>query len=85
VRFHHLPAESGVLVVSIEERSPAQKSGLSEGDVIVAFDGHSIAGIDDLHRALTEEKVGVKTSMTIIRSSEQLVLDIFPEESPPRE
>ncbi len=81
VRFHHLPVESGILVVSIEEGSPAQRAGLSEGDMIIGFDGQPIAGIDDLHRILTEEKVGVKTTLTIIRRTEKLNLGIIPEES----
>jgi S1-C subfamily serine protease len=85
VRFYHLPVESGILVVSIEENSPAQRAGLSEGDIIVSFDSQAIAGIDDLHRMLTEEKVGVKTTLTIIRQTEKLNLDIVPEESKPRE
>ena len=84
VRFYHLPVESGILVVSVEDRSPAQKAGLSEGDIIIGFDGHPIAGIDDLHKILTEEKVGVKTPLTIIRRTEKLVLDIVPEESRPK-
>jgi S1-C subfamily serine protease len=85
VRFYNLPVESGVLVVSVENDSPAQKAGLSEGDVIVGFDGQPIAGIDDLHRALTEEKVKVKTTLTVIRRSEKLDLNIIPEESKTRE
>jgi S1-C subfamily serine protease len=85
VRFYHLPVESGILVVSIEENSPAQKAGLLEGDVIIGFDGQPIAGIDDLHKVLIDEKVGVRTSLTIIRRSEKMVLDIVPEESQTRD
>ena len=83
VRFYHLPVESGILVVSLEENSPAQRAGLSEGDIIVGFDGQPVFGIDDLHRMLTEEKVGVKTTLTIIRQTEKLNLTIVPEESKP--
>lgn len=85
VRFYHLPVESGILVVSTEENSPAQRAGLSEGDIIIAFDGQPLAGIDDLQKLLTEEKVGVKTTVTIIRRTEKLTLAIVPEESKPRE
>jgi S1-C subfamily serine protease len=81
VRFHALPMESGVLVVSIESGSPAQRAGLLEGDVIVGYDGKPIADIDDLHRLLTEERVGVGSPLTIIRRSEKIVLDIMPGES----
>jgi S1-C subfamily serine protease len=84
VRFHHLPVESGILVVSIEGNSPAQRAGLFEGDIIVGFDGQPIAGIDDLHRMLTEEKVGVRTTLAIIRHTEKSNLDIIPEECKPR-
>jgi len=85
VRFYHLQVESGILVVSIEEDSPAQRAGLCEGDVIVGFDSQPIAGIDDLHRRLTEEKVGVRTKLTILRRTEKLDLLIIPEESKSKE
>ncbi len=85
VRFFRLPVETAVLVVSLEENSPAQKAGVMEGDLIVAFEGTAIGGIDDLHRMLTEEKVGTKTSLTLIRRTERLVRTIVPEESPTRE
>jgi S1-C subfamily serine protease len=81
VRFFRLPVESGILVVHVEKDSPAMRAGLSEGDVIIGFDGQPITGIDDLHRVLTEERVGVKTELTILRRSEKLPLKIVPEES----
>ena len=81
VRFHNLPIESGVLVVSIEEYSPAQRAGLLEGDVIIGYDGQPISGIDDLHRLLTEKQIGLRSRLTIIRRSEKMILDIVPEES----
>lgn len=84
VRLHNLPVESGVLVVSIEQNSPAERAGLLEGDLIVGFAGQPIAGIDDLHRLLTEERVGVRSPLTILRHSEKRVFDIVPEESKAR-
>ena len=84
VRYYNLPVESGVLVVSVENDSPAQKAGLREGDVIVGYGGHPIAGIDDLHKLLTEKQVEVRSTLTIIRRSEKLDLDIVPEESKSR-
>ena len=81
VRVERVPVESGVLVVSVEEKSPAQRAGLLEGDVIVGYAGHAIAGIDDLHRLLVEGRVGVPAPLIILRRSERLVLEIVPEES----
>jgi len=80
-----LPVESGILVVSVEHDSPARRAGLTEGDIIIAFDGQPVAGIDDLHKVLTEERVGVGTPLTIIRRAEKMVLNIVPEESKKRE
>ena len=84
VHAHDLSAESGILVASVEPHSPAQRAGLREGDVIVGYDGHSIAGIDDLHRLLTHEQAGVRSPLTIVRRTEKLVIDIIPAESKDR-
>ena len=65
IRFYDLPQESGVLVISVEDNSPALRSFLREGDIIVAMDGHAVAGIDDLHRLLTEEKAGVQIALLL--------------------
>ena len=81
VRFHDLRVESGILIVSIEANSSGQRAGLREGDVIIAFDDKPVRGIDDLHRLLTEEKVGVKSSLVIIRGSEKIEREIVPAES----
>jgi S1-C subfamily serine protease len=80
VRFYDLAVESGVLVISVEDGSPAQRAGMHEGDVIVAFDGHPIAGIDDLHRRLTEERVGATAEIVVVRHTERLALSVVPEE-----
>jgi S1-C subfamily serine protease len=82
VRFYDLPQESGVVVVSVEEGSPAQRTGLREGDVIVSLDGKPVAGVDDLHRLLTDARVGMSSSLTVLRYTEKLVLKVVPEESP---
>jgi S1-C subfamily serine protease len=81
VRFYSLAKETGVVVVGIEEKSPARAAGLREGDVIVALDGKSVAGVDDLHRLLTDAQVGARCEVTVIRYTERLTLPIFPEEA----
>jgi len=80
VRFYDLPSESGVIVISVESDSPAQKAGLREGDVIVALDGKTVAGVDDLHRLLTDARVGTRSALTILRRTEKLQLEVVPEE-----
>ena len=82
VRFYDLAKESGALVLSVEEKSPAQRAGLREGDVIVAVEGLPVAGVDDLHRVLTDVRVGVSCTLTVLRHTEKLELRIVPEEAP---
>ena len=83
VLLHNLTVSSGVLVVSLEPNGPAHHTGLREGDVIVAYGNHPVASIDDLHRLLTEEQVGVKVGLTVLRGNEKIILDVLPEESKP--
>jgi len=82
VRFYDLPQESGVVVLSVEGGSPAQKVGLREGDVIIALDGKPVGGVDDLHRLLTEARVGVRSSLTVLRWTDRMELPIVPSEMP---
>jgi len=81
VRFYNLKVESGILVVSFEENSPARNAGVREGDIIIGFDNRPIAGIDDLHKLLTQERIGHKSPLLVIRNTTQLTLDVIPEES----
>jgi S1-C subfamily serine protease len=81
VRYYNLAVESGILVVSYEGNSPARKAGVLEGDIIVGFNDHPIAGIDDLHRLLAEDRIGRKSTLVVIRRTEKLSLEVIPEES----
>ncbi len=81
VRFYDLPNETGALVLSVEESSPAKRAGLREGDIIVALEGQPVAGVDDLHRLLTEVRVGVSCALTVLRWTEKLELKVMPEEA----
>jgi S1-C subfamily serine protease len=80
VRFYDLPSESGVIVMSVEDGSPAQKAGLREADVIIALDGKPVAGVDDLHRLLADARMGAVSVLTVLRHTEKLELKIVPEE-----
>jgi S1-C subfamily serine protease len=81
VRFYDLPNETGAMVLSVEENSPAKRAGLREGDIIVALEDQPVAGVDDLHRLLTDVRVGVSSGLTVLRYTEKLDLKIVPEEA----
>jgi S1-C subfamily serine protease len=84
-RYHNLPLQSGVMVVSVEKGSPAQRAGLEEGDIIIALDNQPTAGIDELHRLLTEKQVGRLVPVVVLRRFEKKTLAIVPEESGSRQ
>src|SRR6476659_1001530 len=69
VRYHDLPLESAVFVVSVEPDSPGARAGVRDGDLIVGFDGKPVAGIDDLHKLLTEDQADRETSLIVVRGS----------------
>lgn len=81
VRFHKTPAETGILIVSIAPDSPARRAGLREGDILLSYDGQPTPGVDDLHRLLTETRVGVPASLTILRGVEKRTLQIVADEA----
>jgi S1-C subfamily serine protease len=82
VRFYGLPLGTTVLVVSVENDSPAERAGLREGDLIIAFNDKPIGTVHDLHKVLVGEQIGVSARLTVIRHTEKLELSILPAESP---
>jgi S1-C subfamily serine protease len=83
VRFYQLPVETAVLVVSFETNggeSAAKEAGLLAGDLVVEFDDMPIRGIDDLHRLLTDERIGKRVPVTVIRGVQKLTIELVPKE-----
>jgi S1-C subfamily serine protease len=81
VRYFHLPAETGVLVVSLEPDGPASRAGMREGDILVECAGEPVSGADDLHRLLTVERIGRRLPIGIIRGTDRLTLELSPREA----
>ncbi|HET9868883.1 MAG TPA: trypsin-like peptidase domain-containing protein, partial [bacterium] len=83
VRHFGLRQEKGVLLVAVEPSGPAARAGLEERDVLVELEGQALSGMDDLHRLLGEERVGVPTALGVLRRSERLDLKVIPVEARP--
>ena len=81
VRFYGLPLETAVLVVSVEKNSPAARSGLREGDLLIAFNDQPIGSVHHLHKILVGEQIGVNAELTVIRHTDKLELTVLPVES----
>jgi len=84
VRHFGLPVESGARVESVTRDSPAARSGMRTGDVIVGLGDTAIAGVDDLQRVLTGGRIGEPIEAVVLRRDRRLSLSVTPSESPPR-
>ena len=69
-----LPVTQGVLVLDTQPDSPAAQAGLRAGDLIVGFKEQLVTGMDGLQRVLVGAEIGIKSNLTIVRSSRQLHL-----------
>jgi S1-C subfamily serine protease len=80
VYHYNLPNNKSIMVISVEKNSPAEKADVQEGDRIISFDSTPVTGIDDLHKILTEIRVGVKTDLKVLRGTDIIDLKIIPRE-----
>jgi S1-C subfamily serine protease len=83
-RYHNVEQARAILVAGVEESGAAWRAGVRAGDLLIAFDGKVMTGIDDLHRELTAERVGQAVSVTVLRRAEKLALTLTPAERPAR-
>ena len=75
-RFHRLSQAGGVLVVSLEPNGPAHSAGIREGDILVGLDAQQISSIDDLHRVLTEGRIGTVGTLSFLRGVERMAVTV---------
>jgi len=71
---------TGLVIVGVEAGSPAEKSGLVLGDVLVSLGGRAISDAEDLQIALAAGGVGQATSALILRGGERKDLTVTPGE-----
>ena len=62
--------ETGLLLVGVEENSPAEAGGLMVGDIIVGFAGAPLSEPDELLTRLTGEVVGKPTPVEVLRGGQ---------------
>ncbi len=78
LRHYHLPNNKGLFVVSMEPDSPASRSQLREGDIIVSFNGKPVNTMHELFKELTRKDILTAVDISIIRYSELLNFTVFP-------
>jgi serine protease DegQ len=68
--------ESGLLVITVDPRSPADRAGIMQGDTLVGLDGATVASLDDLYARLRTLKVGAVGTVKVIRGGEAKELPV---------
>ena len=68
--------ESGLLILAVEPKSPAEQAGLMQGDTVIGIDGTSTTDLDALYASLRKLQVGATQKVRIIRAGELKELSI---------
>lgn len=80
IRHHHLSHQKGLFITGIEADSPAGRSQIKEGDIIVSFNNRPINSLHELYRELTKKEILTMVDITIVRHTELFNFGIFPAE-----
>jgi serine protease Do len=71
-----LPPRDGVLVRAVQEDTPAQRAGVTRGDLIVAASGQPIGGLDSLYEALDAAASEGKLELTVVRGTDEHAVSV---------
>jgi len=71
-----LDDDTGALISSVNEKSPAAKGGVQPGDVIVKFDGKPIEKMRDLPRIVAETDIGAEVKVELFRQGKRQTITV---------
>ncbi|MGN6521254.1 MAG: S1C family serine protease [Dokdonella sp.] len=80
VRWFELASDAAIRVMEVAGGSAAARAGVEVGDIVVAFDGAAVEGIDALHRALGADAIARPATIRVLRRDRQFDLRITPDE-----
>jgi S1-C subfamily serine protease len=72
--------DRAVEVVEVIEGSPAARAGLRAEDLIVAVDGITVRGVDDLQRALDADRIDARVELDLVRDGTRRTVPVRPVE-----
>ena len=67
---------AGALVIEVVNGSPADQSGLQEGDLIIAVDGSPVLGMSELAARIRLTSPGTVVAIDIVRNGEEIGLNV---------
>ncbi len=66
----------GVNVLDVDEDGNAAKAGLKEGDVITEIDGKAVNGVDEMAKAMRDNKDKITVKMKYLRNGKAETVDL---------
>jgi len=69
--FFGAPEDAGMLVQRVEEKTPAERAGVTVGDVVVEIDGDRIEDVSDVAEALADRSKGDKVGVVVVRGKKR--------------
>jgi serine protease Do len=70
------PGDSGVLVRSVREGTPAQKAGLKAGDVITKVNGAAVKSVSELRDQLREKREQKTVTLGVLRKGSEMNVSV---------
>ncbi|MEO8187946.1 MAG: trypsin-like peptidase domain-containing protein, partial [Burkholderiaceae bacterium] len=77
-RAFALDQTNGVRVIEVQGHSPANLSGIEDGDLLIGLDGTPVTGVDTLQRMLNSDRIGKLCAVRLIRRGRLLHFAITP-------
>ena len=71
-----IKTDQGVVISEVFSGSPAEKAGLKQGDVIIAFNGKKVKDAHDISRKVAATAPHTKATLTVIRDGKEKKLDV---------
>lgn len=81
-RYYGLPANRGVLVTKVAERSPAEEAGIADEDIILEIDNLETRRIEDLVKEIHKRKVGDIVRIFALRNGREHFFELKLSEAP---
>jgi S1-C subfamily serine protease len=77
-RHAEVEQPSGIRIMDVQNGSPAERAGMRPGDLVIAIEGRSVTGIDDLLRVLDHRRVGKETVIEALRKGARQSFTVIP-------
>jgi S1-C subfamily serine protease len=71
---------TGVEVIEVVPGSPADRAGIRPEDLLLELDGTPLAGVDDLQRLMTGDRIDHSAQALLVRGDREIRVDVVPDE-----